>query len=337
MTGEPSLIRVSWGTAVVLGLSKGWVEAQPTTLYLMTYVEGRCAANCAFCPQARSSSSSTSLLSRILWPPYPASLVVERCLSALSSSSAGRACIQIVNRPEAFHQAEWLVAELSRGGPNPVSVSTPPLGREGLEKLKRLGAERVSIALDAATPSLFDAVKGRGADGPYTWEGHWRALREALRVFGPGYVTTHLIVGLGETERELVELLWRLKLMGVTPALFALTPIPGTRLERAAPPSLASYRRIQLARHLIVEDLATLSDFEFDGAGRLIKVKCREVALREASTGRPFQTSGCPSCNRPFYNERPGGPMYNYPRPLARGEVEEALRLLSDLLSPSES
>ncbi|MCW3977503.1 MAG: radical SAM protein, partial [Candidatus Bathyarchaeota archaeon] len=25
-------------------------------------------------------------------------------------------------------------------------------------------------------------------------------------------------------------------------------------------------------------------------------------------------TSGCPGCNRPYYNERPGGPLYNYPR-----------------------
>ena len=24
-------------------------------------------------------------------------------------------------------------------------------------------------------------------------------------------------------------------------------------------------------------------------------------------------TSGCPGCNRPFYNERPRGPIYNYP------------------------
>jgi len=326
------LVRVSWGTAVALGLSRGWVEAQPTTLYLLTYVEGRCTANCAFCPQASGSSSDLSLLSRVPWPPYPSGIVVERCLEALRSGRVSRACVQVVNDPEAVEQAKRLVAELSQGGLYAVSVSTPPLSREGLEELRRLGAERVSIALDAASPRVFDAVKGRGAGGPYTWEGHWRALREALEVFGEGKVTTHLIVGLGETERELVEVMAKLRSMKVLPALFALTPIPGTRLESASPPSLTSYRRVQLARHLIVEGLASLEDFEFDEAGRMRKVRRREEALREALKGTPFQTSGCPSCNRPYYNERPGGPIYNYPRPLTPSEVEEALKHLEDLL-----
>jgi len=45
-------------------------------------------------------------------------------------------------------------------------------------------------------------------------------------------------------------------------------------------------------------------------------------------TGEPFRTSGCPDCNRPFYNERPSGPLYNYPRPLT---TEEAARAIQDM------
>jgi biotin synthase len=41
--------------------------------------------------------------------------------------------------------------------------------------------------------------------------------------------------------------------------------------------------------------------------------------------GIAFETSGCPDCNRPYYNERPGGIMYNYPRRLTRTEVEQAI------------
>jgi biotin synthase-related radical SAM superfamily protein len=37
----------------------------------------------------------------------------------------------------------------------------------------------------------------------------------------------------------------------------------------------------------------------------------------------PFQTSGCPDCNRPFYNEKPSGPFYNYPRKLEIKEIEK--------------
>lgn len=332
MTKPPSYVRASYGTAVALGLSRGWMGTEPTTLYLLTYVEGKCSANCAFCPQARDSRSDASLLSRIMWPPYPADLVVKRCLEAAQAGRAGRVCIQAVNSPAALPQVKWLVSELSRGGLRSISVSAPPMGLEDLEELRGLGAERVSVALDAASPRIFEATKGGAVGGPYTWEGHWRALERALEVFGRGGVTTHIIVGLGETEREVVEVVAKLSSMGVLPALFALTPVPGTRLESASPPSLASYRRVQLARYLIVEGLATLGDFVFDGVGRLVKVRCREVALREASTGRPFETSGCPSCNRPFYNERPGAVPYNYPRPLRPEEVDLALRELEDLL-----
>jgi biotin synthase len=41
--------------------------------------------------------------------------------------------------------------------------------------------------------------------------------------------------------------------------------------------------------------------------------------------GKAFETTGCADCNRPYYNERPGGIMYNYPRPLTRREVEQAI------------
>jgi biotin synthase len=33
-----------------------------------------------------------------------------------------------------------------------------------------------------------------------------------------------------------------------------------------------------------------------------------------------FQTTGCPNCNRPYYNEKPSGPIYNYPKDLTEKE-----------------
>jgi biotin synthase len=41
--------------------------------------------------------------------------------------------------------------------------------------------------------------------------------------------------------------------------------------------------------------------------------------------GAAFQTSGCQGCNRPYYNERPGGVMYNYARPLSPEEAQAAI------------
>ena len=52
-------------------------------------------------------------------------------------------------------------------------------------------------------------------------------LSEALEVFGKGNVSTHIIVGLGETEKEAAQVIQRCVDMGVLPALFAFTPIRG--------------------------------------------------------------------------------------------------------------
>ncbi len=75
-SGLPEQIRVSTGTAIVLELLKGKLDAEPTTAYLMTYKQGKCTANCGFCPQARGSKSSTELLSRVSWPTFPTSNVL---------------------------------------------------------------------------------------------------------------------------------------------------------------------------------------------------------------------------------------------------------------------
>jgi biotin synthase len=58
----------------------------------------------------------------------------------------------------------------------------------------------------------------------------------------------------------------------------------------------------------------------FDSTGRLVALGNRGLLKGEA-----FETSGCADCNRPYYNEQPGGPLYNYPRPLTSEETERAI------------
>jgi biotin synthase len=52
------------------------------------------------------------------------------------------------------------------------------------------------------------------------------------------------------------------------------------------------------------------------------------VLEETVNSGKPFQTSGCPDCNRPFYNEKPGGPIYNYSKELNVKELVEIKRSL---------
>jgi biotin synthase len=81
------------------------------------------------------------------------------------------------------------------------------------------------------------------------------------------------------------------------------------------------YRRVQAARWLIVHNLARADGVGFDASGKLVALGAT-VPL----SGEAFETSGCPDCNRPYYNEQPGGPLYNYPRPLTAEEVAQAIQ-----------
>jgi len=320
---KPVRVRVSLGTAAVLGLVHMRLHVPPTTAYIMSYTEGGCAANCSFCAQARDNSGDRQHLSRVIWPDYP----LEEAMEGFNGPEADvleRICLQVINYPGFLEDTLSLVDAFKKTG-LPISVDTCPVGGAGLRRLKDAGVDRVSIPLDGATPEVFSRIKGTGVSGPYRWETHMEALREAVQIFGAGNVGSNLIVGLGETEREAAQLVQALKNMGVITVLFAFTPLDGTRLSSVPQPPLDVYRRIQAARHLIDRGMMRVDEMSFNEAGRITGYG--PVDLAEAlGDGAAFMTTGCPGCNRPFYNERPSGPFYNYPIPLSPGEAEKEMK-----------
>jgi lipoyl synthase len=330
LLGLPEQIRVSLGTAIVLGLLRGKLDAEPTTAYLMTYKTGKCLANCGFCPQARASKSSAEMLSRVTWPTFPTSNTLTALLTAANQGKIKRVCIQALNYLEVFAQIEALVREIKKVSEIPVSVSCQPIKRENIVRLANVGVNRLGIALDAATETLFNKVKGKETGGAYTWQNQFLQLTQALDVFGEGNVSTHIIVGLGETEKQVIEIIQRCVDMGVLPALFAFTPVRGTALESKLPPDLLSYRRIQIARFFIVKGKIRLESMRFSREGGITGYGLSNDELnKEIDSGSPFRTSGCPDCNRPFYNEKPSGPLYNYPKKPNKKEVEKIKRQLT--------
>ncbi|MCW4010655.1 MAG: radical SAM protein [Candidatus Bathyarchaeota archaeon] len=330
----PPQIRVSVGSAIVLGLLEGKLDAEPTTTYLMTYNQGKCVANCGFCPQAKTSQSKAELLSRVSWPTFSTSSVIGKIVNSAKTGKTKRVCIQAINYPQVFGDLCGFIQALKAQVSVPVSVSCQPLNAGNLWLLSRAGTDRIGIAIDAATPQLFGKVKGEEAGGPYSWQDEFTLLRTAIGVFGEGNVSTHIIVGLGETEKEVVKIIQKCVDMGVLPALFAFTPVKGTALAAKSKPKLEAYRRVQLARYLIVNALSRFEDMAFNKAGQTTDFGVgKDLLVNAAESGKPFQTSGCPDCNRPFYNEKPGGPLYNYPRNLNPQETAEIKQQLNGSLT----
>jgi lipoyl synthase len=327
--GLPEQIRVSLGTASVLGLLEGKLDAAPTTAYFMTYKMGKCSANCGFCPQARASKGNADLLSRVTWPIFSTVNVLTALSGIVEQEKIKRVCIQALNYPDVFGHLEALVKEIKRCSAIPVSVSCQPLNTQNIELLKKAGVDRLGIALDAATEAIFVKVKGKDAGGSYTWQNQFTQLRYAIAVFGKGAISTHLIVGLGETEKEAAEAIQRYVDMDVLPALFAFTPVRGTALETQSPPDFESYRRVQLTRYLIVNNKARVENMQFNSEGKIFGYALPNESLDPIiASGLPFQTSGCPDCNRPYYNEKPSGPIYNYPKKLNKEEIEKIKKQL---------
>lgn len=306
----PSSVRVSIGSAIMLGLTSGISNAEPTTIYLLTYHPTKCTADCGFCSQARSSKSRDDLLSRVVWPIFPLEDVVAKLKYATKRKLIERICIQAMNYPKVFNEILGLVQRIHSEVSTPISISCQPLDLKQMRHLAESGIDRIGIPLDAPTKKLFWKIKG----DPYVWESQIEALKKAVQILGRARVSTHLIVGLGERDDELLSMIQRLVDMGVYPSLFAFTPIHGTRMEKQSQPSLNRYRKIQLAHYLMTNGKARFENMSFDGKGFIINFGVRDKVLTEIiKMGIPFMTSGCPGCNRPYYNERPSGPLYNYP------------------------
>ena len=311
------LIKVSSGTLGVLGILDSRLDAPPTTAYLM--VGGRCSRDCGFCAQARSSTASAMALSRVNWPEWDQGEILDAVETAYSDGRIQRCCLQVTVGPGSLDRVKEIATRLGRRGRRlPVSASVVA-SPDQLEELLEAGVERVGLSLDAADEEAYRRVKGGELHTSLA------IIEDAARRF-PGRITTHLMVGLGETEAEMVRLMALLLSWGVTPSLFAFTPIRGTAMQDESPPSLESYRRLQVARYLLVEGVCSVEDVSFSERGRIASFGLPRSELEEPlAGGEAFQTSGCAGCNRPYYNEPPRGPLYNYPRPLTGTELRDAL------------
>ncbi len=269
-------MRVAVGTAIIMGLMNGKMDSPPTTAHFL--IGEGCDYSCAYC------SSKDARIARIDWPEFP----VEKVLAS-SFSGFGRVCLQLTSF--GLEEAIGLIGEI----PLPVSVTVRAEKKDDVRKLFSAGADRVCVPLDACTPEISEKVCRGG------FVKQLELLEWAGKEF-PGKIATHLIIGLGETERESVELLKKLKYSGVYAGLFAFTPAKGSPLEAMQKPHIGAYRRVQIARYLIMNGYV---DFSYNSRGQLLRLP--EVP------GEVFMTSGCPDCNRPYFDGSPSKP-YNYPR-----------------------
>lgn len=335
MNGQsPEYVRLSLAAAMTLRLASGRFY-RGARLYcinlLLTYSSG-CMANCSYCglSRMRAGDYQDKSFIRVQWPVYPLATVVQR-LNNGYAQYVERVCISMITHKRAVEDTISITRSLKEKVTLPISVLINPTILNGLDliDLKEAGADMVGIAVDAATKELFDLHRGKAVKGPHKWEKYWAILEEASRIFGKDKFGAHLIVGLGESEEEMIKTIQRVRDLGGSTHLFSFYPEEGSRLADNPPCDVGQYRRVQLARYLIDHNLSLAERMRFDGMGRVIDFGLNGKRLDELiDSGVPFQTSGCPgktmegACNRPF-GDGPPSDIRSFPFRLQKRDVKK--------------
>ena len=317
-------VRTSLAGAISLGMEQGQFSRGGccTCLNILLDYEPSCCAKCRYCglsanrlPAGTGRWNRPSFI-RVRWPRYPLEDILEKMKG---NHPFRRVCVSMVTHPKALDDCCDAISLFASRTGLPVSALVSPTvmdGVAGMRRVREAGADRVGIAVDAATESLFDSLRGSGAGGPHRWNRYLKAAEEAVEVFGKYKAGVHLIAGIGETENEIIRFIDQCHRMGAVTHLFSFFPEAGSPMENHPRPSMGKYRRIQLARYLINESICKYEDFAFSPDGRLVDFGVETGKYIEA--GVPFMTSGCPgkdgavACNRPFGNERPSEPIRNF-------------------------
>ena len=328
---SPDYVRISLAAAMTLGFVPGRFlrDAKLYCINLLLTYSGGCVARCAYCglSRARKAAESWSERSfiRVEWPVVMLDEVILRMESGICPH-VERVCVSMITNGRAREDLLLVVDKLHKCTDKMISALITPtiIDEEWLCRLRHAGADMVGIAVDAATEAIFDRLRGHGVGGPHRWDRYWRIIEAAVKIFGKYRVGVHLIVGLGETEKDMVEAFQRVHDLGARTHLFSFYPEENSSMQNHPQPPIGTYRRVQLARYLIDNDYSSFDRMKFNGNGQIIDYGVKRDTLESIITsGKPFMTSGCPgktvevACNRPFANCTPYqaymGELRNYP------------------------
>lgn len=213
-------------------------------------VTGSCTFRCRYCPVPALHGARKT--------PEEVEALIRRVSGRVDAISITSGVRESIGEEDAY--VCGVVSRLGGFG-LPIGVSIYPLP-DTPDRLARLGVDEVKWNLEAATPTLFSRMCP-GLD----YDLVLRVLRQSVRLFGPGRVFSNVLVGLGETDRELAACVRALVSEGVIPVLRPLTPA------------------------------GDLAGFQRPPAARLLKVAAmHKEALREAGLDTRSAKTMCTAC-----------------------------------------
>jgi biotin synthase len=329
---SPDYVQMSTAAAITLGVTTGRMYRCSCTRclnLLLTYPEG-CRANCAYCGLARHREAERDYADRnfirVDWPAVPMDVIVDKVAGDGANSPFHRMCISMITHPRSDEDTVAVLKKWTdRIDPDtiPVSILSNPttMGRSDVRLLKDMGSDIFTVALDAATPGIFDRTRGKGVQSPHKWDKYWEVLLDARDIFGPQKFGVHIIVGMGETEYDVLQLVQNIVDMGGHNHMFCFFPEKGSLMDHLPATPRDQWRRVQLGRYLVDYRGVRVDHMKFDGQGRLVDFGLPGGELADIiDSGLAFRTSGCPgkfqddisACDRP-YGDSPPSDIASYP------------------------
>ena len=344
---SPEYVQLSTAAAITLGIMGGRMygcECTRCLNLLLTYAEG-CRANCAYCGLARHREADRDYADRnfirVDWPAVPMAEIIDIVARDPGASPFHRMCISMITHPRSEQDTFTVLKQWTDridADAIPVSILSNPttMTRGDVQKTRDLGADIFTVALDAATPEVFDRTRGKGVQSPHKWSKYWEILEDARDIFGPGKFGAHIIVGMGETEYEVLHLVQRLVDMGGHSHMFCFFPEQGSLMDHLPATPRDQWRRVQLARYLIDYRDVRVETMTFDELGRVTGYGIGDTELSAViDEGVAFRTSGCPgkfrddvsACDRP-YGDSPPSDIASYPFPPKKKDLKKIRRQL---------
>jgi biotin synthase len=336
---SPEHVRISMASAIALRMRSGRFSRDfgfGGINLLLNYGQG-CRSDCGYCGLARTRPGSYEDKSfiRVEWPLVRTDDLVERMTRFEPKMT--RLCISMVTHGRAYRDTCDIARRITKRVRTPISVlvAPPTLTRARVEELRSIGVDMIGIGLDAVTEALFKSIRTDVPAGGLKWERYWNVVTDAREIFGPWKVNVHTLVGLGESDHDLVSLFVALRDRQIFSYLFCFNPEPDSRMAAQPQPSLRRWRRVQLARYLVEAEGYGLGQFGFDSAGGIVHLRAARPAVEAiVADGRAFMTNGCPSengepgCTRPYGSYRPAEPFRDYPFLPVASDLEEIRRQL---------
>ncbi|MGI8751404.1 MAG: MSMEG_0568 family radical SAM protein [Acidimicrobiales bacterium] len=188
---------------------------------------------CAFCGIGVSLASGNTIarkqpgqLAEVAVAAKEFDDVVDVTLTTGSTRAPDRGALYVARCAAAVKEASGL----------PVEVQFEP--PESLDTINEAydfgGADTVGIHVETFDPAVLDRIAPAKARTGI--EGYFAAWERAVDLFGPGQVTTYVILGMGEDPDLTVEGCRRAIDLGVYPFVVPLRPVAGSLMADCVPP-----------------------------------------------------------------------------------------------------